>query len=153
MTLLLRRALLFLGLPVALVAVWWFASAGSTNYAAPPLSTIVDIFPQTWFEGRITTDILPSLVRLTFGYALALVLGIGLGVLIGSNRLLRALTEPVLEFLRAIPPPVLVPILFLVAGIGDVMKVIVIVSGCLWPILLNTVEGVRATDEVLGRLG
>ena len=48
-----------------------------------------------------------------------------------------------LEFLRAIPPPVLVPILILFAGIGDLMKVLVIVSGCVWPVLLNTVEGVR----------
>jgi ABC-type nitrate/sulfonate/bicarbonate transport system permease component len=55
----------------------------------------------------------------------------------------------VLEFLRALPPPVLVPILMLFAGIGDVMKVLVILSGCVWPILLNTVEGVRAVDEVL----
>ena len=62
---------------------------------------------------------------------------------------MRALVEPLLEFLRAVPPPVLVPILILMAGIGDVMKVLVIVSGCVWPILLNTVEGVRAVDEVL----
>jgi ABC-type nitrate/sulfonate/bicarbonate transport system permease component len=70
-------------------------------------------------------------------------------VLIGSSPTLRTAVEPVLEFLRAIPPPVLVPILILFAGIGDLMKVLVIVSGCLWPILLNTVEGVRAVDEVL----
>ena len=54
-----------------------------------------------------------------------------------------------LEFLRAIPPPVLVPIFILITGIGTTMKVLVIVSGCIWPILLNTVEGVRARDEVL----
>jgi ABC-type nitrate/sulfonate/bicarbonate transport system permease component len=63
--------------------------------------------------------------------------------------MLRALLEPVLEFLRAIPPPVLVPILILMAGIGDTMKVLVILSGCIWPVLLNTVEGVRAADEIL----
>ncbi|OLB64217.1 MAG: nitrate ABC transporter permease, partial [Actinobacteria bacterium 13_2_20CM_2_72_6] len=75
--------------------------------------------------------------------------GTALGVVIGSGPRLRAYVEPVLEFLRAIPPPVLVPIVILVAGIGDLMKVLVIVSGCLWPVLLNTVEGVRAVDEVL----
>ena len=69
--------------------------------------------------------------------------------MIGSNRWVRATAEPLLEFLRAIPPPVLVPILILVAGIGDTMKVLVIVSGCLWPVLLNTVEGVRSVDGVL----
>jgi ABC-type nitrate/sulfonate/bicarbonate transport system permease component len=150
MTLVLRRALLFMALPVALVTVWWFASADSVDYAQPPLATIIDVFPKTWFEGRISQDVLPSLTRLAIGYGLALVAGVGLGVLIGGNRVLRALLEPVLEFLRAIPPPVLVPILILVAGIDDTMKVLVIVSGCVWPILLNTVEGVRAADEVLG---
>jgi ABC-type nitrate/sulfonate/bicarbonate transport system permease component len=77
------------------------------------------------------------------------VAGIALGVLVGSSRGLRAALEPVLEFLRAIPPPVLVPIFILIAGIGTTMKVLVIVSGCLWPVLLNSIEGVRARDEVL----
>jgi ABC-type nitrate/sulfonate/bicarbonate transport system permease component len=150
MTAVLRRTVLFLALPVALVVTWWFTSAGSTNYAQPPLSLILDVFPETWLQGRITTDVLPSLGRLAVGYALALVVGIGLGALIGGSRMLRSLLEPLLEFLRAIPPPVLVPILFLVAGIDDLMKVLVILSGCVWPILLNTMEGVRAADEVLG---
>jgi ABC-type nitrate/sulfonate/bicarbonate transport system permease component len=57
--------------------------------------------------------------------------------------------EPLLEFLRAIPPPVLVPVLILFTGIGNEMKALVIVSGCVWPVLLNTVAGVRSLDEVL----
>ena len=150
MTAVLRRALLFLALPVALVTLWWFTSADSVDYAQPPLATIIDVFPKTWLTGRISQDILPSLARLAIGYGLALVAGVALGVLIGGSRLLRALLEPVLEFLRAIPPPVLVPILILIAGIENEMKILVIVSGCVWPILLNTVEGVRAADEVLG---
>jgi ABC-type nitrate/sulfonate/bicarbonate transport system permease component len=44
---------------------------------------------------------------------------------------------------------VLIPILFLFAGIGNTAKVVVIISGAIWPVLLNTVEGVRAVDEVL----
>ena len=144
-----RRIVLLLALPVVLVAAWWFVSAGSTDFYRPPLATILRAFADTWFGERITHDILPSLARLAAGYLVALVLGVALGVAIGRSRRLRAATEPVLEFLRAIPPPVLVPILILFAGIGDLMKVLVIVSGCLWPILLNTVEGVRAVDEVL----
>ena len=144
-----RSVLLALGLPVVLVALWWFASAGSTDFYFPPLARIVEVFPDTWFGPRLVDDVLPSLARLGIGYAAALVIGIGLGMLIGANRWVRALVEPLLEFLRAVPPPVLVPILMLIAGIGDVMKVLVIVSGCVWPILLNTVEGVRAVDEVL----
>jgi ABC-type nitrate/sulfonate/bicarbonate transport system permease component len=144
-----RRIALAVALPVVLVAAWWFASADSTEFYFPPLARILGVFPETWFSPRMTDDVLPSLARLGTGYAAALVLGIALGVLIGSNRTLRAVVEPLLEFLRAVPPPVLVPVLMLVAGIGDLMKVLVIISGCLWPVLLNTVEGVRAVDEVL----
>jgi ABC-type nitrate/sulfonate/bicarbonate transport system permease component len=144
-----RRTVYALALPVLLVAGWWFASAGSTDFYFPPLSRIVEVFPETWFQSRLVDEVLPSLARLAIGYAAALLLGVGIGMLIGVNRVLRAVTEPLLEFLRAIPPPVLVPILMLVAGIGDLMKILVIISGCLWPILLNTVEGVRAVDDVL----
>ncbi|GAA4153323.1 ABC transporter permease [Actinomadura keratinilytica] len=145
----LKAAARLLAVPVLLVAVWWTASDGSTDYFWPPLRTIVGTFDDTWFHGRLTGDVLPSLVRLAAGYLLALVLGIGAGIAIGSSRTLRAVLEPVLEFFRAIPPPVLVPILMLFAGIGDGMKILVIVTGCVWPVLLNTVEGVRALDEVL----
>jgi ABC-type nitrate/sulfonate/bicarbonate transport system permease component len=150
---LLQRRLLdavtFLGLPVVLFAAWWFASAGSTDFYQPPLSKIMGVFPETWLGERMVRDVLPSLVRLGVGLAVALVAGVAIGVVVGTNRFLRALVEPVLEFLRAIPPPALVPVFILVAGIDNLMKVLVIVSGCVWPILLNTVEGVRARDEVL----
>jgi ABC-type nitrate/sulfonate/bicarbonate transport system permease component len=53
------------------------------------------------------------------------------------------------EFLRAIPPPLLIPIAILVLGIGAQMKVAVIAAGCVWPILLNTIDGVRGTEPTL----
>jgi ABC-type nitrate/sulfonate/bicarbonate transport system permease component len=149
MTGVLRRVALALGLPAALVAAWWYSSAGSTDFYQPPLRSILVAFGQVWLSRRLLDDVLPSLARLAAGYAIALVVGVALGTAIGASQRLRAALEPVLEFLRAIPPPVLVPILMLVAGIGDMMKVLVVVSGCVWPILLNTVEGVRGVDEVL----
>jgi ABC-type nitrate/sulfonate/bicarbonate transport system permease component len=69
--------------------------------------------------------------------------------MIGLSRTLRAYVEPLLEYFRAIPPPIMVPILILFLGIGSTMRVIVIAIGCVWPILLNTVEGVRGIDPVL----
>jgi len=146
---LIRRAAMTAGLPAVLVAAWWLASAGSTDFYRPPLARILVAFRDTWFGRRLLDDVAPSLARLAVGYALALVVGVAVGIGVGSSRTLRAFVEPVLEFLRAIPPPVLVPIVILVAGIGDLMKVLVIVSGCLWPVLLNTVEGVRGIDPTL----
>lgn len=145
----LKRAGLALGLPVILFLAWWFTTAGSTDPYVPPLREILQTFPETWAKGRLRTEVVPSVLRLLAGYLLAVALGVALGVAVGSSRRLRSVLEPVLEFFRAIPPPVLVPILMLFAGIGDTMKILVIVSGCVWPVLLNTVEGVRGIDEVL----
>ncbi|MFI6080395.1 ABC transporter permease [Streptomyces sp. NPDC051217] len=144
-----RRLLHALALPALLASLWWLGSRGSQSIYAPPLSTILSVTDDVWTTDRLTGDVLPSLFRLTGGYALAALAGIGLGVVIGTYRAVRALTEPTLEFLRAVPPPVLIPVIMLFAGIGDTMKVTVIAAGCVWPILLNTVEGVRAVDGVL----
>ncbi|KUO15652.1 ABC transporter permease [Streptomyces dysideae] len=145
----LLRAAFVIALPVLLVAGWWVTSDDSTDVYWPPLRTILETFPDVWTGERLKDDVLPSVLRLTGGYALAAVVGVALGTVIGSYRRVRAVCEPVLEFLRAVPPPVLVPVIMLFAGIGDTMKVTVIASGCVWPILLNTVEGVRAVDPVM----
>jgi ABC-type nitrate/sulfonate/bicarbonate transport system permease component len=158
----LRRLTATATLPALLVATWWWTSDASANFYLPPLRQILTAFAEVWIGDRIATDVLPSLVRLAAGYLLAAVVAIGAGVVIGQSGLVRRIAEPGLEFLRAIPPPVLVPILILFTGIGDQMKIIVIAVGAVWPILLNTVEGVRAVDPVLvdtarsyriGRLG
>ncbi|MGW5033502.1 ABC transporter permease [Streptomyces nigra] len=149
MTRVLLRLVLAGVLPALLVVVWWVASAGSTDVYWPPLRTILTVFPDVWTPERLRADVLPSVWRLAAGYALAAVAGVALGTVIGSHRRVRAVCEPVLEFLRAVPPPVLVPVIMLFAGIGDTMKVAVIASGCVWPVLLNTVEGVRAVDPVM----
>jgi ABC-type nitrate/sulfonate/bicarbonate transport system permease component len=147
---LVRRTLFALGLPVVLVALWWLLSASSTDFFWPPLKTIVQAFPQTWTADPILHDVLPSLARLAAGYLIALLAGVAAGTAIGSSRTLRALCEPTLEFFRAIPPPVLIPVIALFAGYtASTTKVVTIALGCLWPILLNTVEGVRSVDEVL----
>ncbi len=145
----LRKVGLVLGLPIVLLVVWWFGTANSTNPYVPPLRDIFQTFPDTWTWSRLGSDVLPSVVRLIVGYAVAVVLGVAVGTAVGASRAVRGYLEPVLEFLRAIPPPVIVPVLILFAGIGNTMKILVIVSGCIWPVLLNAVEGVRAVDEVL----
>jgi ABC-type nitrate/sulfonate/bicarbonate transport system permease component len=146
---LLRRFGFALGLPLVLFALWWVTSASSTNFYFPPLSTIIDSLVEEWFGPRLADDVLPSLLRLAAGYFIAAIVGVTLGVLIGTYKRLRDLLEPVLEFFRAIPPPVIVPILMLIFGIENTMKIVVIAFGCMWPILLNTAEGVRAVDSVL----
>lgn len=143
----LTSALFLVALPAILVLLWWIATLDGANFFVPTPGELITTFFETWFGDRFWRDVLPSLGRLLIGIVGAIVFGVVLGILIGSFRTLRQLTEPLLEFFRAIPPPVLVPVLALLVGI-DSMKVAVIIFGSVWPVLLNTVEGVRATDEV-----
>ena len=149
---LIRRIVVMLALPVVLIATWWFASAGSQNFYFPPLRTILETFAKLWFSPQATQNVVPSLVRFSVGYLAAGLLGVAIGIPVGASRNLRNVLEPVLEFLRAVPPPVLVPVLILFTGLGNEMKALVIVFGCIWPVLLNTVAGVRSLDEVLAEV-
>ncbi len=83
------------------------------------------------------------------GLALAIAIGGALGVLIGvSDRAARA-CEPLFEFMRAIPPPVTVPVASLLIGYNESMKLTVVVLSGLWPILLNATSSVRQIDPLL----
>lgn len=138
-----------LGLPILLLVIWGiWASASPAAFFPSPL-IIFEAFVDTWVGPAFVTDVLPSLGRLAFGIVLSVLVGIVAGTLIGLIRWLRELLEPMLEFFRAIPPPVLIPIVAVLLGPTDTMKVTVIVAGSIWPVLLNTIDGVRATDSVM----
>lgn len=145
----LRGAAVEFALPLALFVLLFVASANSSNFYFPPLAKVLDRFDTLWLGQRFVGDVLPSLGRLIGGYLIACLAGVAIGDPIGMFRPLRQAAEPVLEFFRAIPPPALIPVLVMLAGFGDTMKVAVIVTGSIWPILLNTVEGVRSVDLVL----
>ncbi|GAA1144951.1 ABC transporter permease [Nesterenkonia lutea] len=145
----LRSFFNIVALPLILLFIWFLGSLGEANFFIPTPQLLVETFIETWTSERFISDVFPSLGRLMIGIVLSIVIGIVAGLFIGSFRWLRALLEPTLEFFRAIPPPVLIPVIMLLIGIGDEMKVSVIVLGAVWPILLNTIEGVRSMDEVL----
>ena len=137
-----------LGLPLALLALWWVASEGSTDVYWPPLRDILAAFGRVWFSATLTDDVLPSLRRLGLGLAIACAVGVAGGYLLGRSPVLRALASGTLAYARVLPPPVVIPVLLVAVGIGETTKVVVIALGALWPILLNTCDGVREIDEV-----
>ena len=92
------------------------------------------------------SSVAPSVARLLAGWATAVVAGIVAGTLIGLSTVARELTSPALAFLRALPPPVLLPLFIVLLGIGDGMKVAAIAFGAVWPVLLNTADGVAGIE-------
>ena len=135
--------------PLAALAIWWFASSNSDSFYFPPLSEILSTFADTWLFERVEPDLAPSVARLLAGYTLAVAFGIGGGLLLGLSPVAQRLTAPIVEFLRAIPPVALIPAAILVFGIGDGMKIVIVAMACLWPILLNAVDGVAAVEPTL----
>lgn len=135
--------------PLALVTVWWFASSASTSLYFPPLRTIVAALRQDWFFARFGSDALPSLEHLAAGFVLATAAGVLVGLALGLVAFLADTISPLLEFARATPSVALVPAAVLLMGVGTEVQVVVIASATLWPVLLNTADGVRSLDPVL----
>lgn len=144
----LKRVLMWVGLPVILILLWWALTLQGASFFVPTPQKVAEKFVETWLSSNLWTDVWPSVWRLLVSLAISIVVGVTFGILIGLSRNARWLLEPLLEFLRAIPSTILVPVLLLVIGINSGMKITVIVLGCVWPILLNTITGVRSRDEV-----
>jgi ABC-type nitrate/sulfonate/bicarbonate transport system permease component len=86
--------------------------------------------------------------RLLAGYLLAAALGIGAGVAMGRSQVVSEYVEPIIHFVRAIPPPALLPLFLVLLGIEDNMKIALIATGVFPPILLNAIDGVRSIDPL-----
>ena len=140
------RLVLQLLVPVGLLAAWWGTSVDSDSYLWPPLPDIVGSLREDWILERVRSDLLPSLGRFGAGYALAATVGVVAGTLIGLAPRLRRASLPVTEFVRSVPAPLLLPFVLVVFGIGNSSKIALIALGSLWPVLLNTVDGVRGVD-------
>ncbi|GAA3156428.1 hypothetical protein GCM10020255_037640 [Rhodococcus baikonurensis] len=135
-----------LWLPILIVVVWYFGSASSKSPYFPPLSRIWKAFVDNWFGAGFTRDVVPSLTNLAFGLTVALVLGIGVGLLLALFPLAADIADPFLQFFRAIPALAVLPALFIVFGTGSTGNVAAIAFGAVWPILLNTLDGIRSID-------
>jgi ABC-type nitrate/sulfonate/bicarbonate transport system permease component len=144
-----RGALISLILPVVIIIAWWFASANSTSPFFPPLQLILQTFVDAWLSTRVVSDILPSLGRLAIGFAIAVVVGVGLGALLGRLRIAAYALNPVLQFFRSLPATALIPVAVVLFGIGDTPKIALIAFVSSFPILLNTIDGVRNIDPVI----
>jgi ABC-type nitrate/sulfonate/bicarbonate transport system permease component len=139
-------------LVAVLLLLWQVASMNDwiDSVTFPRVSAIF----LSWFKaftgsGTLLTQLLPSLGRILGGFALAVLVAIPLGLLMGTVPLVYRLLEPITEFIRPIPSSAYIPVAILILGIGNEMKVFVIFLACTFPILLNTYGGVRGVDPVL----
>ena len=138
--------LLELWLPVGIVVAWWYLSEDSRSVYFPPLRKIVHVFRETWLFAHVRPDLVPSLIRFVEGLAIAIAAGIAVGLALGMWAIGRRALMPALDFLRSIPGTALVSVWIVLLGFGNVMKVAAIAYISFFPILLNTIDGVRGVD-------
>ncbi|MFG1852245.1 ABC transporter permease [Actinomadura geliboluensis] len=151
------RGLLHRALPLAvLIAGWEAATRIAESPFFPPPSDIVGRMREMWFSGPAAhlyfggdagDSIAPSLSRMAVALLLSVVAGVVLGIAIGRSERALAYLDPILQFARAIPPPTVVPVFIVLFDLGTQMQIASIVFGAVWPVLLNTVDGVRSVDK------
>lgn len=137
---------------IALVlgAIEFASRAGWVNEVIlPPPSGVAKVLWQLIESGAVLRPLVVTLSILFLAYAIACIAAIGVGALMGYYQAVYGLLEPLVEIFRIIPKPVLVPPLMLFLGLGAPMKLFVVALAAFFPVLINTVQAVRAVDPVL----
>lgn len=136
-------------LPIALLAIWWFASASSENPFLPPLSVILDDFVKLWVFKNVPIHVVPSLINLFSGLSLGLVIGLLLGVAIGTNNTLAKYIEPTIDFIRSIPPVATVPIFILIFHLTPWMRISAVAFSAIFPTMLAVIQGMHSNNKTM----
>lgn len=133
-----------------LLALWsLFSAFGILNPAlVPSPRSVAQAGLAAIRDGSLLTNAAASLARVLQGFAVAMLIAIPLGVLMGISRTARGLIDPVIELLRPVPPIAFIPLAIIWFGIGEVSKVMIIAYGAFFPIFVNTMAGFREVERV-----
>jgi ABC-type nitrate/sulfonate/bicarbonate transport system permease component len=112
----------------------------------PPISKNLVAFFHLMVNGTLPLELLRSFGRIFGGFFLAVAIMVPLGIVMGLFKPIHNLFEPLTELVRPLPAPALIPVVMLFLGIGEAMKIIMIAFACSFPILINTMDGVRSVE-------
>lgn len=132
-----------------LITAAWIYLDGDRGYAWTSVPKMLEAFREAWIFDRFMSDIVPSLIRLIAGYAVAVIIGVGLGVLFGISRTARLMSQPIVSLLRSTPAVALIPLSIVLFGVETGQKVAIIAFVCCWPIVLNTADGIASLDRTM----
>jgi NitT/TauT family transport system permease protein len=115
----------------------------------PPISAVLKTGWELLNNGQLAEHTTASLQRSLSGFGLAILYAVPLGLAIGWFKKLADVLSPLLEMFRNTAPLSLLPVFLLLLGIGELSKIALVTYSCTWPILLNTISGVRNVDPLL----
>jgi NitT/TauT family transport system permease protein len=132
-------------------ALWQLAAWRYNSVLFPgPWTTAVTIMDN--FQA-IFTELINTLRRAFIAFGLSVLVMVPFGIACGRIRPLGMIVDPILEFLITIPPPAVIPVVMVLAGVGDAAKIAVISYAMIPSLLINTIETVRQAPPMLDRVG
>jgi NitT/TauT family transport system permease protein len=152
-----KPILLAIAFPLALLAIWHFATAGRPASLIPAPYDVwqelqdlaVGGINDDAYSRTLLTHLLASMSRVYGGFALALAVALPLGMLIGRVPLVRQLVDPTIQILRPIPVTAWLPLAMIIFGLGPRSAFFLVFLGAFYPILVNTIFGVRSVEPRL----
>jgi ABC-type nitrate/sulfonate/bicarbonate transport system permease component len=144
----LKRALGLL--PLALLLIAWDVAVELQVYPPillPPPIKVLMVFVEDW--PTVLDNAGASITRVVTGITMSFLVAVPLGLMIGRYKLLDLMTDWSIQIFRSIPPIALIPMAILFLGIGDKPAIALIFLAGLWPLLINTIFGVRGIERTL----
>jgi ABC-type nitrate/sulfonate/bicarbonate transport system permease component len=134
---------------VVFLAAWQFGASFANPILLPSPTAVVAGFIDLSLSGALGEAVLVSLVDLSVGFLVGAVVGIVVGTLIGRFPSFEKVMSPYVSFFMATPGIALVPLVIIWFGFGMGARIFLILFICVWPIIVNTAEGVKSHDRVL----
>jgi NitT/TauT family transport system permease protein len=135
---------------VGLAVLWEIMARVSPSPNFPAFSTVLTTLV-TNFD-VIAYETLQTLKRAAVGFLIALATMLPLGIFLGRVKAAADFVEPIIEFIRPLPPIAMIPVAMIFLGIGDPARIAVVAYGCAFPILINAIEAVRGAHPMLGNV-
>ena len=139
-------------LPILIIIIWYIITSVLelvNPYFLPSPGSVCNSAWNIIQSGKLFVDTMDTLFKVFGGMILASVVAIPLGILLGWYSKLETLCSFVISILRPIPPIAWIPFSILWFGIGTAPAIFIIFIGCVFPILIYTIDGVKRTDKVL----
>lgn len=137
-------------LPIAIFLVIWELVARLNlipGHLFPPFSTVVQEFYYLTANGVLGENLLSSLVRVLIGFCAGSIAGIAMGIVMGWRDAINKTLHPIISLLYPIPTLGWLPLLMLWIGINEMLPITLIFISSFFPVLYNTVTGIRNVDK------
>jgi NitT/TauT family transport system permease protein len=140
-----NRALSIIGLAVGL-AIWELIGRLELSPAFPPVTAVIGAITEVWTSARFLDALKESLISIAIALPPSLIFGIGVGLLVGRYRPVEWALDPLINTFLSLPLVALIPVLFLIFGLGRGSILATIVIYTFFIVVVNTAAGVRTTD-------